>query len=246
MLALRDVQRVYRTGRVEVHALRGVELEIAAGEFVTIMGPSGSGKSTLLNVLGCLDRPTRGSYAVNGQTVEGLSDRELAWLRNRVFGFVFQTFNLLPRLTARQNVELPLVYRGVPARQRREKALAALAMLGLGARGHHFPTELSGGEQQRVAIARALVGEPRVILADEPTGNLDTATGDEIMAVFRRLNAEHGLCIVQVSHDYRIARHASRIVFIRDGLVTGEEKVGERSPLAGKPTARSEGGRQGD
>ncbi|MDQ7794001.1 MAG: ABC transporter ATP-binding protein [bacterium] len=234
MLSLRGIHRVYRTGRVEVHALRGIDLEIGAGEFVTIMGPSGSGKSTLLNVIGCLDRPSRGGYSLAGREVDGLGDRDLACLRNETLGFVFQTFNLLPRLTAGENVELPLVYRGIGGSERRGRARAALERVGLGARGHHRPTELSGGEQQRVAIARALVGEPRVVLADEPTGNLDSGTSEEIMGIFRRLNEEEGLTLVQVSHDPVMARHGKRIVYLRDGVVTGDEQIAAalRSPLA--------------
>ncbi len=225
LIEVQGVHKVYRNGRLEVHALRGVDLVVEAGEFVSIMGPSGSGKSTLMNVLGCLDRPTRGVYRLAGQAMERAGDSELADLRNQRLGFVFQTYNLLPPLTARQNVELPLVYRGLPGRERRRRADAALAAVGLSHRAGHRPAELSGGEQQRVAIARALAGEPAVILADEPTGNLDSRTGEEIMHLFQQLNDERGITVIQVTHDRWIAEHSRRVVLLRDGVVVNEEEI---------------------
>ncbi len=231
MIALRDVERVYGTGNLVVPALRGVSLDIGAGEFVTIMGPSGSGKSTLLNIIGCLDLPTGGGYALAGNDVEGMGDRELARIRNRLLGFVFQTFNLLPRITAAQNVELPLIYRGLGAFERHRRVKSALRDVGLEMRANHRPPQLSGGEQQRVAIARALVGDPSVLLADEPTGNLDSATGEEIMAIFRRLNAQQNLTIIQVSHSSAAAYHGKRIVHLRDGMVIREEMLSPAEPI---------------
>ena len=227
MIELRDVTKVYRAAgrgaaRQGVTALRGAGLRIAAGEYVAVMGPSGSGKSTLMNILGCLDRPTEGSYALNGIEVGGLSDDALARIRNQTIGFVFQTFNLLPRSIARRNVELPLVYRGVSGRERRRRALAVLEEVGLADRAGHRPNQLSGGQQQRVAIARALVGEPGFLLADEPTGNLDSRTGQEIMAIFGRFNRA-GMTIVLVTHDERIARHTRRLVRLLDGRIVGDE-----------------------
>ncbi|NHC14871.1 ABC transporter ATP-binding protein [Motilibacter deserti] len=214
-----DVTRSYALEGVTVDALRGVSLRIDAGEYAAIVGPSGSGKSTLMHLLGCLDRPTTGQLRVGGQDVAGLDDAALAELRNATIGFVFQSFQLLARTTAVDNVGLPLVYRGVPRRERKERAEAALQRVGLGHRMTHRPNQMSGGEQQRVAIARALVGEPAVLLADEPTGNLDTRTGEEVMAVLEKLNSENGVAVVLVTHDLAVAARARRQVHVRDGLV---------------------------
>ncbi len=212
-------------GAVEVHALRGVSLTIAAGEFVSIMGPSGSGKTTLMDILGCLARPTAGLYRLEGRDVSTLSDTDLARVRNRRIGFVFQTFNLLPRASARENVELPLVYAGVPRGERRRRAEAALEAVGLADRLAHQPNELSGGQRQRVAIARALVAEPALVFADEPTGNLDSRSGAEIMELFAGLN-DRGVTLVLVTHDQAIAQRARRIVSLRDGLVVSDSAAG--------------------
>ncbi|HEX6468632.1 MAG TPA: ABC transporter ATP-binding protein [Streptosporangiaceae bacterium] len=217
-----DVTRAYQLEGVRVAALRGVTVRIAAGEFVAIVGPSGSGKSTLMHLLGCLDRPTSGTMRIGGRDVAKLSDGELADLRNHTIGFVFQGFHLLPRTNARDNVALPLVYRGVSRAERRRRAVAALETVGLGHRIGHRPGQLSGGEQQRVAIARALVGEPRVVLADEPTGNLDTKTGQEVMELLERLNAERGVAVVIVTHEPEVAGRAARQIHLRDGLVVGD------------------------
>lgn len=224
LIKLRDITKVYQLGDVEVHALRGVDLGIEDGEFVSIMGPSGSGKSTLMNIIGCLDQPTSGRYWLDETDVSQLNDDRLAEIRNRKIGFVFQTFNLLSRTTAFQNVTLPLIYAGVGARERRERSKAALEAVGLGDRLGHRPNELSGGQQQRVAIARALVSEPAIILADEPTGNLDTKSGEEIMRIFKELNDERGITVVFVTHDPEIAEQTRRIVFIRDGLIESDER----------------------
>jgi putative ABC transport system ATP-binding protein len=221
IIRIRDLAREYQMGQERILALRGVTLDIRRNEYVAIMGPSGSGKSTMMNLLGCLDTPTGGEYWLNGQEVSRLSDDELARVRNREIGFVFQTFNLLPRATALHNVELPLVYAGVRARERRERAAAALARVGLENRMDHRPNELSGGQRQRVAIARALVNSPSILLADEPTGNLDSVTSEEIMRVFGDLHAA-GQTVIMVTHEPDIAAHAERVVVLRDGRVESD------------------------
>jgi putative ABC transport system ATP-binding protein len=230
VIRLVDINKVYRTGDVPIYALRSLGLEIEDGEFVAIIGPSGSGKSTLMNIVGCLDVPTSGGYNLDGIEVSTLSDNALATIRNRRIGFVFQSFNLLPRLKALEQVEVPLVYRGV--RNRAKLARQALIDVGLGSRIHHRPTQLSGGEQQRVAIARAIVGRPSLILADEPTGALDSATSIEIMRIFERLNHELGITVVFVTHDMEVAHHTHRIVKLRDGQVVSDTA---NSPSAAPP-----------
>jgi putative ABC transport system ATP-binding protein len=219
-----DLRKTYSMGGEEIHAVDGIDLEIRKGEYVAIMGPSGSGKSTLMNLIGCLDSPSSGQYFLNGYLASAMSDTELARVRNREIGFVFQTFNLMARTDALHNVELPLIYAGLPRRERHEKALAALRAVDLEARKDHKPSELSGGQRQRVAIARALVNQPSLLLADEPTGALDTNTGNEIMALFKRLH-ESGNTIVLVTHEHDIAQHAERIIHIRDGKIERDERV---------------------
>ncbi|HWC74600.1 MAG TPA: ABC transporter ATP-binding protein [Gemmatimonadales bacterium] len=216
--------REYQMGAEVVHALRGVDIQIKKNEFVAVMGPSGSGKSTLMNLIGCLDTPTNGEYWLNGQKVSDLSDDELARIRNKEIGFVFQTFNLLPRADALHNVELPLIYAGISARDRRDRAAKSLQQVGLGDRMDHRPNELSGGQRQRVAIARALVNEPSILLADEPTGNLDSATGNEIMALFQELH-DAGQTIVLVTHEHDIAAHARRQIHLLDGKIARDERT---------------------
>lgn len=227
LIRLDSICRHYEMGSETVHALRGVSLSIARGEYVAIMGPSGSGKSTLMNVLGCLDTPSSGTYELNGENVSEMDDDELADIRNREIGFVFQTFNLIPRSSALRNVELPLIYAGMEVDERREVALTALNDVGLGNRVHHKPNEMSGGQRQRVAIARALVNRPSILLADEPTGNLDTRTGDEILELFESLSAK-GNTLLVVTHEEQVARHARRIIRIRDGLVASDESTSLR------------------
>jgi putative ABC transport system ATP-binding protein len=229
VVQLRDIRRTYRNGELEVHAVRGISLDIQAGEFIAIMGASGSGKSTLMNTLGCLDRPSSGSYLLDGVDVALLDREARADLRNQKLGFVFQGFNLLPRTSALENVELPMLYakRRLPASEMKRRALAALDIVGLGQRSDHLPSQLSGGQQQRVAIARALVNEPRLLLADEPTGNLDSKTSVEVMGVFQRLN-EQGITIVMVTHELDIAQYCKRILVVRDGLVVRDEPVAGR------------------
>src|ERR1700687_244290 len=219
-----DLWKTYEMGSEQVQALRGVSVDIRRGEYVAIMGPSGSGKSTLMNLIGCLDTPTSGRYWLAGRLVSALDDDELAYIRNKEIGFVFQTFNLLPRATALHNVELPLIYNGTPSEERLERAKKALERVDLLDRMHHKPNELSGGQRQRVAIARALVNSPSIVLADEPTGNLDSKTGDEIMALFENLYHQ-GNTIILVTHEHDIAQHAHRIIFIRDGKIASDQAV---------------------
>ena len=224
MIDIREVQKIYDMGAERVHALAGVDLEIERGEYVAIMGASGSGKSTLMNLLGCLDTPTSGSYHLNGTAVETLDDVQLATIRNKEIGFVFQTFNLLARTSALENVELPLIYAGAPRRERRTMALDALERVGLAGRADHEPSELSGGQRQRVAIARALVNRPSILLADEPTGNLDSATSDEIMRLFDEIHRQ-GNTVVLVTHESEIAAHAERRIVLRDGRIVSDERT---------------------
>jgi putative ABC transport system ATP-binding protein len=235
VISLEDVHKTYSTGEVDVHAVRGVSLEIVRGEYVAFMGSSGSGKSTLMNLLGCLDRPTKGRYLLDGFDVSGLDRDQLADIRNRKLGFVFQSFNLLARTSALENVELPLLYgeHRLTNAQLREKAGAVLTAVGLAGREDHYPSQLSGGQQQRVAIARALINDPEVVLADEPTGNLDSRTSGEIMEIFQRLN-DRGITIVMVTHETDIAAFAKRNIMMRDGRIQSDEMIEERT-LAAKP-----------
>ncbi len=228
LIQVQDLVKVYSLGEVEVSALRGISLSIERGEFVAIMGPSGSGKSTFMNILGLLDRPTSGQYILEGISGDRLSRDELAEIRNRKIGFVFQGFNLLSRTSAIENVELPLIYAGISSSKRRERAQKALSSVGLEGREHHHPSQLSGGEQQRVAIARALVNEPSILLADEPTGNLDTKTSEEIMGIFQRLNQETKITIIMITHEPDIASFAKRVILFRDGKIVEDRK--NRSP----------------
>lgn len=228
MISIKRLTKVYGTGDTAVHALAGVDLEVAEGEMVAIMGPSGSGKSTLMNMIGCLDRPTGGEYWLAGREVGLIADNDRAEVRNRHIGFIFQQFNLLAKLTALQNVETPLIYRGISAGKRREIATEALRVVGLDGRGHHRPNQLSGGQQQRVAIARAIASQPSILLADEPTGALDSRTGQEVLALFQDLNGE-GRTVVIVTHDERVAAHCKRVVRLRDGCIVSDETLS--SPL---------------
>lgn len=230
MIRMHDIYKVYRLGETDVAALDGVSLRFDRGEFVSVVGASGSGKSTLLHILGCLDAPTQGAYELEGHDVTRLPDRELSRIRNRHFGFIFQAYNLLPELTALENVEQPLVYAGVAARERRERASALLERVGLADRAKHLPNQLSGGQQQRVAIARALVNGPTLLLADEPTGNLNTEAGDQVLAILDALHKD-GMSIIMVSHDPRVAAVAERMIEIKDGRVLTDEAVGERTQL---------------
>jgi putative ABC transport system ATP-binding protein len=233
LIDIRDITKVYVMGQEQVHALSGVTLGVDRGEYVAIMGPSGSGKSTLMNLIGCLDTPTSGSYVLNGREVARMTDDELAAIRNQEIGFVFQTFNLLPRTNALQQVELPLVYSGLARKDRRERAVQALAAVGLSDRMNHMPNEMSGGQRQRVAIARALINDPSILLADEPTGNLDSQTGAEIMALFDELN-QRGNTIVLVTHEEDIAAHARRVVRLLDGKVR-DDRSNDRARTAPAP-----------
>jgi putative ABC transport system ATP-binding protein len=228
VISLEDIHKVYSMGEVDVHALRGVSINIKSGEFISIIGPSGSGKSTLMNIIGCLDKPTSGKYYIEAQNVVNLEKNQLAEIRNEKIGFVFQSFNLLPRTSAIENVELPLIYNGTPSRKRFELAKEALRVLGLEGREHHLPSQLSGGQQQRVAIARAIVNGPSIILADEPTGNLDTKMSVEILEIFKSLN-EQGKTIVVITHEKDIAEYANRIIILSDGKIISESKIDQKS-----------------
>lgn len=234
MIRIDSLTKIYDTGSIQVEALKKINLEIGKGEFVAIMGPSGSGKSTLMNVLGCLDRPSGGLYRLDGEKIEELNDVQLAAIRNKKIGFVFQSFNLLPRMSALKNVELPMMYAGISPKIRTERAAAALERVGLGDRMHHRSNELSGGQRQRVAIARSLVNDPAIILADEPTGNLDTKSGNEIMGIFQQLN-EEGSTVILVTHEAEIAAYAKRIVAFRDGEIVEDRLVEERVVISPNP-----------
>jgi putative ABC transport system ATP-binding protein len=239
LIEVEHIAKTYVMGDVAVHALRGVTTSVEAGEFVAIMGPSGSGKSTFMNIAGCLDRPSAGTYTLDGQHVESMTRDELAAIRNKKIGFVFQTFNLLARTAAVENVELPLLYNGATARERRGRALECLKAVGLASREHHMPSQLSGGQQQRVAIARALINEPAIILADEPTGNLDSRTSIEIMAIFQRLNREQGITVILVTHEPDIALYAARQIHFRDGRIVRDERMA--APLDAEAELREAG-----
>jgi putative ABC transport system ATP-binding protein len=235
VISVRNLVKTYTVGEVIVRALRGADLDVEPGEFVAVTGPSGSGKSTLMHILGCLDRPTSGQYILDGKDVSRMSKDDLAMVRNRKIGFVFQGFNLLSRTTALDNVELPLLYNGgskMRLAERHKRAMAALTAVGLGERYHHYPNQLSGGQQQRVAIARSLINEPSIILADEPTGNLDTRTSIEVMGIFQRLNIERGITIILITHEMDIAEYGTRLVRFRDGKIQIDEKIKERRDAA--------------
>ena len=235
VISIRDLVKTYHVGEVTVRALRGADLDVEAGEFVAVTGPSGSGKSTLMHILGCLDRPTSGTYVLDGKDVSRMSKDELALIRNRKIGFVFQGFNLLSRTSALDNVELPMLYNGsekLKAADRHERAMEALRAVGLGERFHHFPNQLSGGQQQRVAIARALVTRPTILLADEPTGNLDTRTSIEVMDIFQRLNVERGITVLLITHEMDIAEYGTRLVRFRDGRIQIDQKITKRRNAA--------------
>ncbi len=227
LIELEGVSKIYGKGDIKVVALSDINLSIEEGEFVSVMGPSGSGKSTLLNLLGCLDYPSSGTYHLDGKSVEKMGEDELAGLRNRILGFVFQTYNLLPRMSALENVALPLIYRGVETKERKERAQEALEIVGLEDRVDHKPSELSGGQQQRVAIARAVVGRPRILLADEATGDLDSKTGEQIMELFEKLRADFNITVIQVTHDRNMAKFGERLVRLRDGIIESDEEMQE-------------------